>query len=84
MRKEIKRLKDAQKIKQKKTQCTLLNFVRRSGSIDKTKRDTITDAVVEFIVKNANYFEVVEKESFRNLIFKCESNYIGETGRRIR
>ena len=57
--------------------------MRRSGSLDKKKKEKITEAVADFIIQDTEYFEVVEKPAFRNLIFTCEPNYIVPSRRTI-
>ena len=66
--KEVKKQKFATKEAEKRQQCSLLNFVRRSGTLDKKKKEKITEAVADFIIEDTNYFEVVEKQAFRKML----------------
>ena len=81
--KEAKKEKLAKKAAEKRQQCSLLNFVRRSGTLDKKKKEKITEAVADFIIEDTNNFEVVEKQAFRKMIFTCEPNYIVPSRRTI-
>ena len=80
---EIKKQKLAAKNAEKRQQSSLLNFVRRSGTLDKKKKEKITEAIAEFIIEDANYFDIVEKQTFRKMLFTCEPDYIVPSRRTI-
>lgn len=81
--KEAKKQKLSKKVDGKKQQSSMLSFVRRSGTMDKKKKERITESIADFIIEDTNNFEVAEKPSFRKLIFTCEPNYIVPSRRTI-
>lgn len=83
---EEKRFKE-DKLKKKKAdrkqQTSLLNFINRSGSIDQKKKEKITDSIVNFVIQDITHFDVVEKPSFRKMMFTCEPNFVVPSRRTI-
>jgi hypothetical protein len=83
---EEKRFKE-DKLKKKKADrkqlTSLLNFINRSGSIDQKKKEKITDSIVNFVIQDITHFDVVEKPSFRKMMFTCEPNFVVPSRRTI-
>jgi hypothetical protein len=74
---EAMKLKDAKKADQKKfSQSSMINFTRKAFQIDPLKKKRIEQAIMRHIVVENEPFSLVEKHSFRELMFAAEPAYI--------
>jgi hypothetical protein len=60
----------------KKNQGSILQFIKRSGKINKSKKEAIDDAFVEFVVCRNESFAVADDHFFRKLMFEAEPDWI--------
>ena len=74
---ELKKVKE-KKAKETKTlsQSSMLTFTTKAHLMDPLKKKRIEDAIIKYVVVENESLSIVEKHSFRNLLFQIEPSYI--------
>ena len=62
--------------KKNESQKKLTTFIKRKGTMDEVKKKKVDEAIIKHIVKSNKPFSIVEDESFRELLFELDPNYI--------
>lgn len=74
---EVKKVKE-QKLKESKKLCqsSMLTFTTKALPIDPLKKKRIEEAIIKHVIVENESLRIVEKHSFRNLLFQIEPSYI--------
>ena len=78
-----KKLEEVKKVKEKKLketkklcQSSMLQFTSKVLPIDPIKKKRIEEAIIKYVIVENESLSVVEKHSFRNLLFQIEPSFI--------
>ena len=74
---EVKKVKE-EKLKESKKLCqsSMLTFTTKALPIDPLKKKRIEEAIIKHVIVENESLRIVEKHSFRNLLFQIEPSYI--------
>ena len=75
-KKLVDRMKAKKKNDSRKLTSSLLPFINRQSKISSQKKEAMDKAIIHHIVLSNNPFSEVEEQSFRNVLFKAEPNYV--------
>ena len=63
-------------MKKNESQKKLTTFIKRKGTIDVLKKKKVDESIIKHIIKSNKPFNIVEDESFREVLFELDPNYI--------
>ena len=82
---EQNKVKEARKNEKKAfSQSSILSFTNKSSPLDPMKKKKIEEAIVKFVVVENQPFHIIEKHSFREMLFAAEPGYVCPSEQKFR
>ena len=84
-KRKVEEKKQNQEAKKKqRSQPSILSFTDKKTPLDPIKKKKIDDAIVKFVVVENQPFLLIEKHSFRELMFTAEPSYVCPSEKKLR